>query len=246
VNYTQTDNDGPMHDSGQDGPDESVMPLGVGGFENEAADDLAEDQPGKRKFSSGTLVLGLVVLLAAGGLYSMRTLAIAMASAKGDDGLESTVNDWLDSVEGAEDDAPEHLVVGDGAILNDRTKLQVPLDDVKKNPFEFFMSDRGDAPVATDTSADEEAQRLREARAEAQRNCERAAEKLRVIMIMGGSDPMANVNGSIVRKGDVLYDDRLDVEFTVSKIEPGGVTVVAEDPAIDFRFEHTLYLIPNL
>jgi len=208
--------------------------------------------PRKRSISTGTLLIVLVIVMAAGGLWSMRSLAIALASApKTDKGLEATIESFLESLGTNEllatDSAtrpglPDMSTEASDVLVEDRTEVQVPLEDVQKNPFILWLEPREetsepDAPETVDNSLILRQQKID--------TFENAAAKLRVVMILGGSDPMANVSGRIVHRGDKIFDDKLGVEFKVTEIGNGVVILAGEDPGLDLYYEIPLHLIQD-
>jgi hypothetical protein len=218
-------------------PEPKTMPLGVGGF-GESAEPQPLPQP-TRRLRSGTIILAGVVLVAGAGLYSMRALGRASGAIVADPDLEKTVDGFLESAgekrRAPEVGAPDLQSAGAAmaVLAQDRTDRQVPLTEVQKNPFIQFSAPQTGAPV--DTGAGNDA--IAAARATAKQQFEKAASKLRLLMVMGGAEPMANLNGRVVRVGDVVADERLGVEFTVTDISPGAVTITGEDASIGFRHD---------
>lgn len=235
--------------SGQE-PDERVMPLGVGGFEGEGGAGDASSPPARR-FGSGTILLIALVLLAAGGLYSMRSIARAVASSKSSDtGIEKTIESFLNSLAGRTDLDASRSIIGSAeagagdVLLDNRTDRQVPLDGVQKNPFVLPVEDKPATTVAAPKApADNdaaEAARLEAARQDARVNFDKAAAKLMVKMIMRD---MANVSGRVVRVGDIIADARSDIEFTVVEITRDAVVIRGERPDIGLTHDITLRLL---
>ncbi len=72
------------------------------------------------------------------------------------------------------------------------------------------------------------------------------AAKLRVISVMGGRHPLANVSGRIYRVGDVIEasprGDDVPVRFQVVSISKDSLTLLVEEPEHDLRVETTLTL----
>jgi len=226
---------------------ESQMPLGTG-FDGEAPADAILDQTGKKKVSSSTLLLLLVVALAGVGLYSMRSLATAMAGGGADTGLEKTIESFLSSISGEGGSGqPGELTVEDaGAVLlDDRIGRQVPLEDVQKNPFvPLPLEQRADAiDVPVDDGSDAAQARIAQAREDAKKLFETEATKLRLLMVMGGAEPMANISGRVVRVGDLLADERLSVEFRIAEITQGLVVIRGERPDLGLTHDVALRLI---
>lgn len=81
---------------------------------------------------------------------------------------------------------------------------------------------------------------------ERRRQINYTAAKLRVKTVMGGRNPLANVNGRIYRVGDVIeaspggYD--VPVRFQVVSISKDSLTLLVEEPEHDLRVEKTLTL----
>lgn len=241
-----------------DGPDnenQAGVPLGTG-FEDNDGPAIVDDADGGKKIKSGTLILLAVVVLAGAGLYSMRSLGKAAGVIQSDGTLETTVNDFIDRLTGkaSDDDSDEVLVITSdeenramSALTDDRTQRQVALDQVQKNPFVFpFATEKqpDDNPVVTDTGLDPEEQK-RLAQQDARVDFEKAVAKLRLVMVMGGSTPMANLNGEVFYEGDVIDDDRIGVSFVVAEIMNDAVVLVREEPSIDFYHEIVVSLNQN-
>jgi hypothetical protein len=225
---------------------ETQMPLGAG-FDTESPGDVIIDQPEKKKLSSSTLLLLLVVALAGIGLYSMRSLATAKAGGSADKNLEETIESFLSSITGGSNGTQVgDLVVDDaGAVLlDDRIGRQVPLDEVQKNPFvplPMEQSSIAEAPI--DDGSDAAQVRIAQARQAAIEEFNTEAAKLRVLMVMGGSEPMANVSGRVVRVGDTIADERLTVQFKVIEISQGLVVIRGERADLNVVHDIALRLI---
>jgi hypothetical protein len=225
---------------------DSQMPLGTG-FDGEVPADAIIDQSGRKKVSSSTLLLLLVVVLAGIGLYSMRSLATAMAGGGADKGLEETIESFLTSMTGDGARGQGELTVDDaGAVLlDDRIGLQVPLEEVQKNPFVPLPMEQSstlvEAPIDDGSAGAQE--RIALAREEAKKLFEAEATKLRLLMVMGGTDPMANISGRVVRLGDTVADERLSVEFHVIEISQGLVVLRGERSDLALVHDIALRLI---
>ena len=231
-----------------DEEDNRVMRLGASSFGGDGAmTDFGDEKP---KINNSTAIVIGVIILAAVGLYSMRTIAIAMASGNtGDTAVEATVDEFINALIPSEDgDSHNEQVVASidhnelgGVLLDDRTELQVPWEQVQKNP---FVAAFGNAPKVTNPATDTEDPAAILARNQMNRrgDFERGAANLSVLMILGGSKPMANISGSIVNEGDIVVDDRTGEEFTVRKIEHGLVSLIGEDKSLDLKHEIVLHL----
>lgn len=106
---------------------------------------------------------------------------------------------------------------------------QVPAEDIQKNPFRLDTDpvpvDPGEA-LLTDDSASEnrrladEQRKLLEARERRRQEIDNALASVDIHGIMGGSTPLARVNGKIVRVGDTIND-----LLTVTQIEGRSIRV---------------------
>ncbi len=224
---------------------EEQAPLGTGGFDGDMPPEAIIEQTKRNKISSSAMLLVLVIGLAGIGLYSMRSLASAMAGGGADSDLEETIENFLSSMTARPGSAGGGQLTAENAgavLVDDRIRRQVPLDDVQKNPFEPLPIEQTTdaAPVIIDDGSEAAAVRLATLREEARTEFEEAAVQLRLLMVMGGNEPMANISGRVVRVGDILADERLDVEFRIVEITQGLVVIRGERPAI--RFEHDIAL----
>ncbi len=175
-------------------------------------DPLLSDGP-ERKKGKGALVLIVVVGLAAGSLFSMHTLT--KVTAAGDRNLESerTVDRFLGAKNGTGEEGG--LIAGHQAIVevltNNYIEHQVELD---RNPFsQSGGGSKGERPGAGLYTV------------------QRAFQMLSLKSVMGGSRPLANVNGRIVRVNQVitvaLSKIDGDVKFRVIQITRDSIKVEA-------------------
>ena len=76
------------------------------------------------------------------------------------------------------------------------------------------------------------------------RDIEAAAALIPLQTIMSGPNPLARVNGKVVRPGTVvrvsLSTSKVRVDFRVESISDRGVVLVVEEPELGIRFETTL------
>lgn len=228
-----------------------VRPLGVGDFSDSESNGLGSDEP-KKRFRSSTILIAVVVFASAAGLYSMRTLSRAAANAGSDATLEATIEGFLASISGAEkktDDNPFQVIKAEdeekalAALTDDRTDRQVDLKEVQKNPFVLFEEKRSETAAETPRDDGAEAKRREELarlRKQFSDTCDRAAKNLRLMMVMRGSNPAANISGKVVYAGDTLKVERDNVTFTIESIDDYSVVLVVTDPATDFTYRATL------
>lgn len=103
------------------------------------------------------------------------------------------------------------------ALERSGTPVQVPSDQIKKNPFELAARPKGTTEPVKPTGVSDE-----QKAAERQKKVLEALGTLRLNGIMDGRTPLARINGETVRAGDALAD----TPFTVKSIT--GRTVVLE------------------
>lgn len=218
----------PETDSGADG---SVK---KGSFDVTMDEGIAAAQNAsvRRRLSTGTLIMAGVVAIAAASLWSMRAIDRAVAAGpKLSKENEILVKEILERTKGAADrvidtDATRLLEPADAA-----DEVRVPLRELSKNPFVLWAPpatapsvDGGSAPVPVDTRA--------ERVADWERKVDQAAASIRVLSTMSGTGPVgatgiANVNGHMMRIGDVFGIANTDVEFSIERVERDALTVRA-------------------
>lgn len=227
--------DEPMQD------EEKSVPLGLGIGEESALDPLANATTG-RKLNAGHMVIVIVVVIACGGLWFMRSLSHVSASSGGNLEMENTIEAFLKTLKGdaAKAKGPNsNLLTGGDANPIDvlgvsYTERQVQLTNVQRNPFIIFNEIVGPTgPIGpTDDGS--------KARAEKRTIFENAANRFAVKSVIMSSEPLANVSGKIVRKGDELVSDIDGVSFRVAAITTEGVTVVGEDARLNLSVAITI------
>jgi len=204
------------------------------------ADDLDDDfdlgqdplmgEASEKKSKKGMLIVILVVGIAAGSLYSMHTLTKVTAASGRNDQIDATIDKFLKSLAGVKnpDGTVGHpdLVSGHQEIVevltNNYIEHQVELD---RNPFTFDSGGGGDTGGGPTNSL---------------RAVERAFAKLNLKSVIGGSRPLANINGKIVRVNQVM-PVRLSkmegaIKFRVKAITRDAVTIEAIDVELEEPF----------
>ena len=198
-----------------DAPDGAGGPTGFAG-------ELSGSTGGGRSINTTIVVLGIILLAAAGGIWSMRLVATASA----DDGpsqarliVQKGITDLFEKESGDAEGSQSVFRLAD-----DPTEKQVPLPDVQKNPFRIPGVD-DDEPEVVDAAPVEvdPAEERRRRRA----MIEQAAERIHVTSVLSGSSPVAIIEGMVVRTGDEVEID--DWRFTIVEIGGGGVTLELED-----------------
>ena len=197
-----------------------------------------------RRLGSGTVVVLLMAGVAVVGLYSMRSLGRAAASEGLGREIESLVAGVLSSGD-ADASADRSLAatpaVDDTAVFamldtDFRGRLQVPWEALGRDPFEPWRD-----PNAVDTSASETIPvDARRAAGEAWgREVDRIVGLLELKSLIGGGTAggMANINGRIIRRGDVFNVAEAEADFRVVAIERGGVRLRAVHPRLGIERE---------
>ena len=165
------------------------------------------------KFASIGIVV-LVLAVAAGALFVMRKFGMGANI--------DLANIKIDYQFGQK----ETVVTADhDRILSDlqssREIRQVPLEEIQMNPFAWNMRSR-----VTEDVVDTEALRRERERIEAEerrRTVQNAFDRLKLRSVVGGSHPMAQISGRMVRVGDEVGEF-----FTVTAIEGRSVELLAD------------------
>jgi len=179
----------------------------------------------RRRIRPRTLVMGGIVLAAAGSLWSMRIIDRAQAAGPG---LGANAEkEILAAIAQGRTQARE----SDATVLLEFAQepdgKRLAPERLDRDPFLAW----GGAPVAAasssmpvDDAASVEA-RWNEA-------VDGAAATIRILSAMAGArGGVANVNGHMMRPGDVFEVEGVEAEFRIERIAVDGVTVTARDPA---------------
>lgn len=197
-----------------------------------------------RRMTSGSLVVLLLAVVAVVGLYSMRNIGRISAST----GISREIEQLVASVlppKGAEGAAaaPSLPVVDDSALFamldtDHRATLQLPFERLGRDPFELW---RDPSAPAADPSAVEVEDRSGSGAAWG-REVERVVGLLQLKSVIGGgsSSAMANVNGRIIRPGDVFTVAEAEAEFRVVRIERDSVVLKARNPRLGIEQDAVL------
>lgn len=195
-----------------------------GGFTENAMESIASsDAAPSRIPGSGFLVLGLVIVVAGGSLYMMRKFGanrnIAVADIKIDYPMDATGS--------LAPDDNEHI-----RVLNDLSgpdsSVQVPLDEVREDPFEIPTDE---VEIAAGPEEDPEAERLRQL-AERKKVIQNAFNSLDLNSVLGGSIPIARISGQPVKTGDTIGE-----YFTVIAIHGRSVDLMADGEKYTLEME---------
>ncbi|MFM7135138.1 MAG: hypothetical protein ACKO0W_12585 [Planctomycetota bacterium] len=218
------------------GPNASQRPAGK--FEEpdnvplsyDADDGLSiETTPVRRNLGLTTLLLVSVVLVAIISVAFMRTVGSGGGTNAGESG--KVVDDFLKARTAAKpaEALPANLLDTDGYA-----KLQIQRDDLRKNPFVLASAQQPLQPVATNPGGTEPAtpavpavrddRPMRISAWEAE--VEKAAAGIKVQSTITGSRPdqgMANINGKVLRPGEMLSLPKSPIVYIVREISSDGV-----------------------
>lgn len=224
--------------SHQAAEDDRTMPLGIGdGGADQTLDPLAGAGEARR-FRSGSLLLVVVVVIACGGLWFMRSLT----HVSGATGEKSDVENAIEKFLGGRDSTGEAKVVAGRSdprvldVLNESLEGKfVPLESVQRNP--FILPGENDSKIVAPISADDPAEVVARARSLRQQDIDAAAAKLAVKSIIMSNQPLANISGMIVRIGDEIAPEGSDITFRIQSITADTVTLVTDDLALGMHVE---------
>lgn len=225
----------------------ATFPLGTsdGAFDADSSlDPLAGAETVKRS-SAGTLLIIAVIVIAAGGLFSMRFLAKVNASSSTDGEVEKNISQFLALLDGGTGPKAQQSVLfqSDTTVLNvlkeSYTEHQVPLENLAKDPFNLSG---GETPVANTDPGDSSTHQWEQHRREKLQAMEQASKNLQLTSVLLGGTPLANINGKILRVGEVLHMDKQGVDFRITNIETDKATLVGEDAALNVKYEVTVVI----
>jgi hypothetical protein len=189
----------------------------------------------QRRVPAGALIMAVVLVGSGASLWSMRALDKAAASGpKQNKEVEELVNKAL----GAKGSAD--AITTDAERLLEPTEtaaeMRVPLASLAKNPFVIWAP--ASAPSAPDAPAEPTVDKRAEELAAWQTKVDEAAKIIKVQSTMSsgngpqGATGIANINGHMMRIGDVFGVDGSEVEFTIEKIDRDSITARAFNPTL--------------
>ena len=205
---------------------DGALPIGAGDGDDTSFDPLASASDTRRSHS-GAIVIGIVIVAAVAGLYSMRMLSRLTAAPGIDSSAVSTIDEFFKS--GADrriGDAGGSVFSDNGSVLtvlqDDFTGQQVSPDNVQRDPFVIYHArpiepDDPEPVVTAPTSTPEEIDLATRA------DIQRAGDRLTLKSVVGGSTPLAIIDGEIVRIGDILTVSGSPYEFEITRITPSAV-----------------------
>ncbi|RMH26785.1 MAG: hypothetical protein D6693_06555 [Planctomycetota bacterium] len=174
--------------AGADEPDEGGAGLiGVGA-------DLPTGTSASTRLSNGSLILLLTVLVAGGVLYIMRQFGLGSGLTL----VDMQIDYPIDGPKPSEVDEHRRVIA---ALRDSAHAVQVPLEEVKKNPFRLNLQEEDAAPVAQARPTISEEERRRRQRADL---IQTTLAGLELNSVIAGSVPIARISGENVRVGDLV------------------------------------------
>lgn len=203
----------PEHDA----PDGVGPILGVGA-------DSPIGAPRKSRVSNGSLILLLTVVVAAGVLTIMRRFSMGTGLAL----LDMTIDYPIDAPRTTDIDESHRVIA---QLRDSALAVQVPLEEVKKNPFEFSLDEPSDAlrpAPSTRTVSQAELDRQRRAL-----RIKSTFDSLTLNSVVAGAVPIARVSGENVRVGDTIQG-----LFVVQSIHGRTVELTADGEVYTLTMGH--------
>ncbi len=186
--------------------DESEKQLSLMGGVMQAEDAEEPDSRGRKLLGQGTLLMVIVVIVAAGGIYFMRLTQGDLNTAPIPKEVDAKI-EWALATHKTSDPNNPLKAENVDALLNDTesfvamfssdpTNVQVPLEYVQKNPFTMPTLDepKADANPAVTNKRDQDLRKRLEAE----------ASNFKLQSVLGGQTPVAMINGEIVSVGQKL------------------------------------------
>lgn len=203
---------------------------------------IGSSKPASKLLSQGTLLIVAVAAIAGGTLYAMRVTSGDISADTVDAVVEARIEQALTKLskpEAMADDDPlreqniQTLFQDTETIVDmfatDPTNRQVPLEQVKKDPFEIAI--RKPSPEVDNSANDRiAARKAAEERELLVRKIKREADELELQTIMRSRVPVAVISGEVVRAGQSVNG------FTVKSIDELSVNLESQG----LRFKLTL------
>ena len=204
----------------------SILPADTESFADKlnAPDPLAGSESDGISHSGPLIILGVVVL-AVGSLFFMKFLATASAGGGEQSEDATTVDDFIQSLSDGSADHPfgENSKGSLEVLTESYISNQIPLADVRKDAFHMKggkTNTQGEvSPVVVTKGVNDDEAWLNEVRS--------AAEDCELKSVMGGSNPLANINGNILQLGDSFTNPNSDITFQVKIIDSDSVLLEA-------------------
>lgn len=193
--------------AGTDGQSSFIAELAGAGAQNLAP------LPTKSRFG-GFMLLGVIMLVAAGVLVGMRFL--------GTKGVKQLLNIKIDYPIGdvLPDTADHSSVLRE--LKDSGSVVQVPLEKIQQNPFSWNGFEEPE-PVAKGPREPDPAELSRQAAAQRQQKIKNELAQFKLNSVMGGSRPMARISGTLHQVGDKIGE-----YFVIKSIAGRSVEVTAD------------------
>lgn len=223
----------------------STMPLmtgmgGGGALPGPDGFDTTSDNENKKLAQQSALIIMIISVVAFGALMAMRLTQADIseaASSSGADEFLATLEarlgnlDEMDQTDALHPDRMKALFADTdqiiGVIKADRTDKQVPIEEVKKNPFASVIT----KPVETvDTAAIAEQKRK-----DKLNSLYGELSRIEIQSVMGGSRPVAVIGGDLHRVGSMVG------AFRLHSIDSRGVTFTV--PNFELREGETPFIL---
>jgi len=195
--------------------------------------DLVGTASSRRRFNDATIVLVGTLVVGAGILVGMRWLGSQSANLGVDKAIEKTVNEFLgrsskETAQSRSRSSSESDVMLN-SLTDDRTESQVPLEQVKKNPFVLRLGRAASTTVDEGALLDDAVSREQARLAQLRLTYDRDIVRMRLSSIMGQPGKrVAVLDNLVVQVGDVLKE-----VFVVTDITAFEVVLQAE--GMEFR-----------
>lgn len=199
----------------------------------------------RRRLGFGTLVLAATACVSALSLYTMRIVGTAGADA-GATEAGMLVESFLKERGGRTEQAGGRTDLLDPEAS---ARLQVPADEVARNPFVLAHAGGGASFEASDPSMPEvePVDPMAEATAVWNMNAEAGIAEIRLESVMVSSrrgQSIASINGRVMREGEMVSAPGVGMEYRLRAVEIGAVVLEARDEALAtrrlFRIERTV------
>jgi hypothetical protein len=180
-------------------------------------------------------LLGIVVLVGIGSIWSMRQYGGGPATATASTGQDVVAQYLQRDTDQATSSTPgeEHLNV----LHRSYTEQQIPVDDLDANPFLVHHGAGGNDAASLEPGAAAESRRNRRLA-----ELETLVRTMHVQSTMTGRTPLASINGQVLRTGETVEGGPDDVTVILRHVEGNSVQLEATDTAMELSGTWTVYI----
>lgn len=212
-------NDDFLNEHGGPGAEPATMPL-LPDFGADASQYAAPANPNRRRIFVGVLVVAGAAL----GIVGMRFVGLGAASVLAAITVDYTRSD-IQSVE-----VPEELLED---LDRSRRAVQVPADLIDREPFALQSASAVEATtvdpgVLMERERERQAALARRAAEQREADIDAAIKGLELQSVVGGSRPLARINGTVVQAGSTVQTSASEIAFRVESIQGRVVTLALE------------------